>query len=531
MGEFVVYSVKVALCLVMFYVFYKLLLSRTTFHTFNRCVLLSLVLVSLLLPFVHITFDQPNALAENVTVEPLLLLITETESATFTFSMIHLAVIIYFTGVIVCALRMVISYFHIYRMFSSASQVVSEDDIKIYIHSNDVSPFSWFRNVVISENDYTCSGRKAIITHEKAHAMRVHSADILLCNLLTVVQWFNPAAWLLKAELQDVHEYEADENVLKNGIDATGYQLLLVRKAVGSQLFAIANNLSKDSLKKRIKMMKTKRTNRWECMKALVMLPLSAIAVVAFASPKITEVEHTVVADTRQIVDAVKETMEESKAYAPRTTTAVKNMESMQSDSVKLPLVGKVDNVVYDIVEKLPSFPGGSSAMMAFLRENIKYPKEAENNKEQGSVIVRFVVNEDGSITNTSVLRSVSPSLDAEALRVVGLMPKWEPGMQDGKNVKVRFALPVSFGMTKAEQTPQDKTDGKNAAKVTESDPANSPLVIIDGKNLSATSYKSLDELNPHDIEKMTVIKGEEAIRQYGESGKNGVVVINTKTK
>lgn len=552
MGEFVAYSVKVALCLVMFYVFYKLLLSRTTFHTFNRCVILSLVAISLLLPFVHITLEQSNTLVENVTVEPLLAMITETESATFTFSMIHLAIIIYFTGVIVCALRMIISYFHIYRMFRSASQVVSEGDIRIYIHSNDVSPFSWFRNVVISESDYTCSGRQAIITHEKAHAMRGHSADILLCNLLTVVQWFNPAAWLLKAEMQDVHEYEADESVLKSGIDATGYQLLLVRKAVGSQLFAIANNLSKDSLKKRIKMMKTKRTNRWECVKALVMLPLSVIAVVAFASQQVSEVELKVVSDTEQLVDAVKSNVMPDKlqanAGAPlvsdgdatftdvpdeQVSVALDAEQPLLEDTVKMKELTVISygtvkkggddesKAALSVAEVMPEYPGGMKEMMGFLSANIVYPKDAEKKGEQGRVIVSFVVEKDGSITHAKVVKSVSPSLDAEALRVVGKMPKWTPGKNKGEDVAVNFVMPVSFKLDNSTDKYINPASGLKG----------NPLVLVDGKKIGEATYKTLNDINPSDIENITVLKGEEAIKQYGDEGKEGVILVKLKSK
>jgi len=461
MGEFFVYSFKVALCLAVFCVFYKLMLSRTTFHAFNRFVILALIFMSLLLPFVHITLEQPDTLAANITVEPLLVMLTEPQESVFAFSMMHLAVVIYIVGVVVFALRMAVSYIHLYMILNNVSEVVDGGDgTRIYIHRGSVSPFNWFRNVVISESDYSDADRQVIITHEKAHAIHRHSVDILLCNLLTVVQWFNPAAWLLKTCLQDVHEYEADEEVMKSGIGAAYYQLLLVRKAVGGQLFAIADNLSKDSLKKRIKMMKTKRTNRWESMKVLVVLPLSVIAVVAFASPDLRDVEQNVVSGTDQMVHAVQEKVAEPVNYASQVLVD-ETADKIERDSVRS--AGKKDKV-YDVVEKLPSFSGGISAMMKYLVDNVKYPKEAEKNNEQGRVIVRFVVNEDGSINDAQVVKSVSPSLDAEALRVIGSMPKWEPGMQDGKNVKVKFVLPVVFRLD--DHTPKNTADASTTETI-----------------------------------------------------------------
>lgn len=326
---------------------------------------------------------------------------------------------------------------------------VSDDDgVRIFVVDGDIAPFSWFRNIVISAADYR-DNRRAIITHEKAHVARGHSVDILLCNILTVMQWFNPAAWLLKAELQDVHEYEVDEAVLRSGIDATGYQLLLVRKAVGDRLFAIANNLSKDSLKKRITMMKTKKTNRWASMKALVVLPLAAIAVVAFASPEVAEVENEVVAESQQLMQAVEQQVTGQAVTAATPADEMAMSVAAGAGEAAMPETAPADTArsekTYDVVETLPDYPGGIGEMMKYISTNVKYPKEMAEQKIEGRVIISFVVKNNGEITDAKVTRSVHPQLDAEALRVINSMPNWTPGMQGGKPVNVKIVLPVSF--------------------------------------------------------------------------------------
>lgn len=562
MGEFVVYSVKVSLCLVMFYVFYKLLLSRTTLHAFNRFVILSLVAVSLLLPFIHITVSEP-VIEGTVTVDQLLMMATVAEgqgAPEFHLSAVSIAVLIYIIGVAGFFINMLLSYLGIHRIMKKASRVVEDDGARIYVVDEDIAPFSWFRNIVISEADYR-DHRRAIITHEKAHAARGHSADILLCNVLTVVQWFNPAAWLLKAELQDVHEYEADEAVLSSGIDATGYQLLLVRKAVGDRLFAIANNLSKDSLKKRITMMKTKKTNRWMGMKALVVLPLAAVAVVAFASPEMAEVENKVVCESQQLVQAVEQQVTgQSEVLAiPAEETSV----AEKAEEAAMPETAPADTAkskkVYDVVETMPSFPGGAGEMMKYLAANIKYPKEAEEKNITGRVIVSFVVTATGDITNVNIVKPVHPSLDAEALRIVSGMPKWTPGMQSGKPVNVKFTLPVIFRFSDAGNgkvpAADEKTDGaqlediavigygpsekphyygtvKYTDKTAESQTFKNgpdPLIVIDGKEMP--DMKSLEGINPQNIEKIDVLKDPKAVQKYGDKGKNGVIVVTTKKK
>ncbi len=449
MGEFIVYSVKISLCLVMFYVFYKLLLSRTTLHTFNRFVILALVAVSMVLPFVHVTVSEP-VVEGAVSIDQLVMMATvvEQERSEFHFSAINVAVLIYIIGVAVFFIRMLLSYAGIHRIMKRAVTVSDDDGVRIFVVDGDIAPFSWFRNIVISAADYR-DNRRAIITHEKAHVARGHSVDILLCNILTVVQWFNPAAWLLKAELQDVHEYEVDEAVLRSGIDATSYQLLLVRKAVGDRLFAIANNLSKDSLKKRITMMKTKKTNRWASMKALVVLPLAAIAVVAFASPEVAEVENEVVAESQQLMQAVEQQVTGQAVTAATPADEMAMSVAAGAGEAAMPEAAPADTArsekTYDVVETMPDYPGGIGEMMKYISTNVKYPKEMAEQKIEGRVIISFVVKNNGEITDAKVTRSVHPQLDAEALRVINSMPNWTPGMQGGKPVNVKIVLPVSF--------------------------------------------------------------------------------------
>lgn len=546
------YSVKVSLCLVMFYVFYKLLLSCTTLHAFNRFVILALVAASLVLPFVHVTVNEPMVEGA-VSIEQFVMKATAAGqgSPEFHFSAINIAVLIYIIGVAVFFVRMLLSYAGIHRIVKRAVTVVDDAGVRINVVDGDIAPFSWFRNIVISADDYRYN-RRAIITHEKAHAARWHSADILLCNVLTVVQWFNPAAWLLKAELQDVHEYEADDAVLRGGIDATGYQLLLVRKAVGDRLFAIANNLSKDSLKKRITMMKTKKSSRWESMKVLVVLPVAVVAVVAFATPKMAELETNVVADTERLVSVVKESVTESAADLPHMVAGAADIATKNvGDTLRVVKIGTVDKAtgkVYNVVEKMPSFPGGVQALMSYLAKNVRYPKESVDKNEQGMVVVTFTVLEDGSVNDVQVVKSVSPQLDAEAQRVVASMPKWEPGMQDGKPANVKFTLPVNFHL----QGNEDKKIGDNNSNVKGANGmdgivvvdhnntgtgnkevsfkhGNAPLVLIDGKEMP--DIKSLESIKPDDIESITVLKDQEATSQYGEKAKNGVVMVKMKSK
>ena len=248
-----------------------------------------------------------------------------------------------------------------------------------------------------------------------------------MAEVCIFLQWFNPAAWLLKQELQTIHEYEADDCVLREGIDARHYQLLLIKKAVGTRLYSMANNLNHSNLKKRITMMMKRKSNPWARLKYAYVLPLAAIAVAAFARPEVQNASSE--------ISAVK-----VNDLVGNLVTNLEENFTLPDSNVQLP-----QDSIYEIVEVMPVFPGGETGMMKYLSDNIKYPEEAMKADIEGRVLTRFIINSDGSISDVEISKSVHPLLDAEALRVVNEMPNWTPGKVNGKAVKVRFMLPITF--------------------------------------------------------------------------------------
>ena len=486
MGMFFIYSIKVAICLAAFYLFYKLLLSRDTFHAFNRATLLLLMLLSLVLPFVNISVDKPTVAYDGmVQIEQLLAMgVVDDGPAPSGPTLIQVLFAIYIIGVALFLVGEICSLVRLHRLISGKYSVTTADGVKIVVIDDDVAPFSWFNNIVISRSDYE-SGRSEILIHEKAHIARRHSLDIMLCNMLLIFQWFNPAAWLLRRELQNIHEYEADEAVIQSGADASEYQLLLIRKAVGERLFSMANNLNHNSLKKRITMMLIKKSNPWNRAKILLTVPVAAVAVVAFATPK------TAAADSLR------------GRVAGVTVGASKD-----------------DGRVFDVVEDQPRYPGGTNALMAYLRDNIKYPAEAAKAGIQGKVIVQFVVGKDGTVRDVKPIRNISPELDAEAVRVVAAMPKWVPGYQRGEAVNVRYTLPVNFRMDGGPDSESQKAAGSNIAF------SDDVYYVVDGVHVSAAELKKISADKINSIE---VFKGESAVEKFGEQAKNGAIVVSTK--
>ena len=305
--------------------------------------------------------------------------------------------------------------------------------------------------IVISEADLEENGREILI-HETAHISNHHSVDLLVADLCIFFQWFNPASWLLKQELQNIHEYEADETVIKEGVDAKQYQLLLIKKAVGTRLYSMANSFNHSKLKKRITMMLKEKSNPWARLKYLYVLPLAAIAVTAFARPEISqkakEISAVKVNDLAAIVETKTVENVASGVNAVVNLTDVPEISVVKdtADVKKKETAGKSsEDGVFWVAEKMPEFPGGNGAVAEYVRENMKYPAIAKEKGTQGRVIVQFVVNKKGKIVSPKVARSVDPDLDKEAIRVISGMPKWKPGVQNGKKVRVKYTVPVVF--------------------------------------------------------------------------------------
>lgn len=593
MGTFLVYILKSAACLAVFYLFYKLLMSRDTFHRFNRFALLGLLVLSSLLPLVEVSVNRPAPVHETMlTLEQLLLLADvqaegEIVSQPTTALWVRVALLVYLAGIVFFAVRNLWSLGRLAvllrrgRLEQLADWLPGRtENVRLVVHNRDIAPFSWMRYIVLSRKDLEENGREILI-HELAHIRNHHSWDLLLADLCIFVQWFNPAAWLLKQELQTIHEYEADDTVLREGVDAKKYQMLLIKKAVGTRLYSMANSFNHSSLKKRITMMLKEKSNPWARVKYLYVLPLAALAVSAFARPEVSAVaDELSSAKVNDLVASMKTNQLETVSFAVKDTLTP----------------------VFEVVERMPQFPGGVAAQVEYFKKNLRYPAEAKKAGTQGRVVVQFFVNKDGSISNVKVLRGVDPALDAEAIRLVNSMPKWKPGMQKGKAVTVKYTVPVLFSLDELDEKVRQKNltlimkgtsaadyadvlilvDGREVtseilqalnperiqsisvlkepsdiiAKYTTdkskksvmlvtlkkeepkplagtvstirvSDSAMKAQVVIDDKLVDEATFKSLSR---DEIESITVLKDEAATSLYGEAGKNGVLYIRTKS-
>jgi len=450
-----IYQIKVGLCLIAFYLLWKLLLSRETFHRFNRVALLVVIALALVLPWIRLSLDttvqvtKPMVVLEDLLVTPDGAIVAQ--HATHPWTMTSVATVLYFIGMALMAAWLLHSQWSLHRQWKQGRRESLPDGITLHIVPGDQSPFSYFKHIVISEQDYRDNPHE-ILTHEQAHIGLRHSWDVLFMSVVTLFQWWNPAAWLLGRELRQVHEFEADEAVLNQGINAKQYQLLLIRKSVGDKLFSMANNFNYQSLKKRIRMMSMNKSSRWNKLRALAVVPVIALALLAFANNKSVAAVMTAGVQQDRAVQSEIQSPELAKAEAAPLADHVKAKVQASQDTEP-----QSDNKVYKSVEQMPRFPGGEVALMRYLQENIKYPPEAAKKDIEGRVIVQFIIEKTGEVGDVKVVRPISEELDAEAVRVVKTLPKFEPGRQDGEAVSVWYTLPISFKLrSKLQPQPQD---------------------------------------------------------------------------
>lgn len=287
MQAFVIYELKSAAVLAVFYLFFKVLLSQESYHRLNRLVLLATATLSFVLPLCVITIVRVQTLSEpmsEVAVEPMVgeLTASATKITASSVDWWTVALWVMVAGALAVVVWSVASVVSIRRLMATSRCIKRENGVRLFVTEREVVPFSWFGNIILSERDLS-EGGDIIITHEQAHQRLYHSVDVLFMNLCCAMQWFNPAAWLLRRDLRELHEYEADEAVLCSGVDAKEYQLLLIRKAVGNKSYSIANSLNHSTLKNRITMMLQKKSTPASRMRVLYALPLVCLSLTAFA--------------------------------------------------------------------------------------------------------------------------------------------------------------------------------------------------------------------------------------------------------
>ena len=544
MGIFLIYILKSAVCLSLFYLFYRLLLSKETFHRFNRIALLGILFLSLLIPFIEVTTAHQTELSQTVlTVEQLLMMaeamdpaeVSVAQPEELSISWVQVLLLFYLVGIIFFACRNLYSLSRLLLLIKSGKRERLKGGVRLIVLEREVAPFSWMRYIVISRKDLEEDGREILI-HEMAHIQNRHSIDLLVADICIFFQWFNPGIWLLKQELQNIHEYEADETVINEGIDAKDYQLLLIKKAVGTRLYSMANSFNHSKLKKRITMMLKEKSNPWARLKYLYVLPLATIAVTAFARPEISErveeISAVKVNDLAAIVEAkveeiTKDVLKDSLKAKPYVVPEKSKMYGGRWVSKDSSIVYSADSVVIfnDSVASKRSSVVLYGGRFERISESNK-PLILVDGKEVSKDTLYSIMNDEANpnrIKTVSILRS-----DA-ALSIYG-----EKGKHGVYDIELLPNADNHFRITKTQAKFKTKTGsfpklnsvpGIGGLPIRGVYDGEEPLVVIDGKEVLEPN--ALSKISPDRIKSFSVLKSEAALEAYGEKAKNGVILID----
>ena len=541
------YFLKVTVAFVLFYAFYRLLFYKDTFFKLRRASLLAFFGLALLYPLLNIQEwvkeQEPmteviqiySAMLPEMTVTPEVVVKTDWKGILLSASSY-----MYWGVMALLFVRFFIQLSSILLLAYRSRRTVIHG-VPVYRLDKPAGPFSFFKMIFIHPESHSEKEIDEILTHECTHVFQWHSVDVMICELITVICWVNPFAWLLKREVRHNLEYLADNTVIQSGYDCKSYQYHLLGLAHHYQAAAtLYNSFNVLHLKNRISMMNKKRSHGIGRTKYLIFIPLAAflmllsnieavaritgeIAAEAVAGVKeATEISVLSEDDVKvsgQVIDdfngpviganvIVKGTnvgtITDTEGYFVLETTknavlrfsfpgmkakevAVKDVQGKlkvqlysdgsaqgsQSAPPPPPMSPQIStdpsDLVFTVVEVMPEFPGGQGALLQFLAKSIKYPVIAQQNGIQGRVTCSFVVGKDGVIRNIEVIRGVDPSLDLEATRVISMMPKWKPGMQKGKEVSVKYTVPVTFRLQGKEDnkpTPLPAGEGDNEITV-----------------------------------------------------------------
>ena len=432
MNALFLYLIESAICITLLYAVYWLFLRKDTFFMMNRVYLLGTVSMSLLLPLLPFHW-QPSGAADTVVyiLDPVLITPDKIEKAAGNhLQLLEIAGIVYFTGLVIFVLRFIgqmLQLFFIVRRNGTDRR----QGVRIVFVDRGYSPFSFFNLVFINEKYIAGEKLESILTHERIHVQQFHTLDVILTEVLIIIQWFNPFAWLMGREFRTIHEFLADEGVIKAGTSRSEYQQMILDETLGMQVNGLTNNFNVSLIKKRILMISKVKSGKWSRTKLILAIP-AIFALVLLIS-------------ARSYSSSAGQDKTTVKASSQASVTPQSQSTATANEKVKF--VKVTDPKVYDSVDVLPEFPGGWPGLGQFILKNLKYPESAIKSQTQGKVFVSFIVWSDGSVGEVKIKQGIGHGCDEEAMRVVKMMPKWKPGEKGGKVVNVHFVLPINFAL------------------------------------------------------------------------------------
>jgi TonB family protein len=499
------YLLKSGFAIFILYLFYILFLKQDGHFLRNRIYLICVMILSLGCPFFNIPqeiFVQLGQPGPTLKIPSFLISMDGANAGAYVPEAIscslipRLLFVVYIAGMLFFLARIIWGIYELRKILSNGPRELKQG-VLVYFRESGLPHFSILNRIVINPSFLQEEKKELeqVLAHEHAHISQMHWLDLAMLEITSVIQWFNPAIWLLGKELKDVHEFLADKQVIEKGCSRSEYQAVLVNQALGIRVFRLTNNFNQSNLKKRLLMLTQIKTNKLASLKLLLAVPvLIGLLLITAHRPDsssqtnqikvtgvVTDVDNgnalegavVIIGGTTEgtITDksgkfeitmpANAELVISHVGYGTVSTKPSKefmkiemNMAAiiMNLDEKSQPIEFKEQakqsqgQDVYVAVEEIPSFPGGVTALNKYLSDNLKYPEVAKQAKQEGKVYINVLINEQGQIEgDIKVIRAASPGLAEEAVRVIKNMPKWNPGMQNGKPIKALVTIPVEF--------------------------------------------------------------------------------------
>ena len=442
-GIFLAYSLLASTLLIVVWAVYKCVLANIGCFRFNRILLLSSITLSFVSPiFILNPFWLADIMENNIEiafnpVEVAYIANTVSEQITPIWDYI---VTLYLIGVIVMTIYFLVSLVRL-TLFILKGEHIKQDDCRIILHRhNSVAPFAWCGYIMMPRRDWYEFGQM-IVCHEKAHIECRHWIDLLFMQAAIILTWYCPAIWLLRNELHTLHEYEADSRVLASGVKREEYQMFLIKKTVGARFATLSNCLNHSSLKKRITMMLSSKPTGKARVRAFVMVPAMALALIGLATPAVSAVINEVSAATP--VEDLRYKISEKSDDSIRVT-------ERYSDVAVTEKADGADAVPFSKTETAPNFPGGKDKLAEFVNKNISFPESAYvNGILDMDAVVQLTIAKDGVVKEARIVKSSGQVLDAEALRVARMLPKFHPGLNGGLPAESSYTLAFNYSVNK----------------------------------------------------------------------------------
>jgi beta-lactamase regulating signal transducer with metallopeptidase domain len=492
MNPFFAWLIKSSVSLALLYILFRLAMHNDKTHSLNRFLLLAILLVSTVIPFLEFQFFYEEVPLKHVEVfrefvstpvsVPDVAMSEVSQVQTESSASFNLFLIFYISAVLVLLIRLFISVIRVMQIIGQAEKR-KLSKIVLAIVKDLIQPFSFFNKIILSEKDFT-DNKDIVVAHEYAHIKQLHAIDLVICELFTVLHFFNPFMWLLRRDLKLVHEYQADQAVLNKGIDAKKYQLLVLEKSVGERRFAMANHFTQKPILKRIKMMQKKNKKQWAGMKLILFIPALAVLFMAFGKTgeKVLENESVlekivaqpeIIQNQSELKNFVIDIKNDGYYIGNKLTSVdevVKRAKMWQktgSEDILLVLDEKIalnrideirvalsDAKVYHVNQKTINsdeiiYPAGDISKAARFTQgswNEWWKKQLTNHIKdipddwEYSILVSFVIDKNGKVRDAHIVKGCKyPEINEAYEKILTQIPDWKPAVKSGAIVSVLY--------------------------------------------------------------------------------------------